>query len=931
MPSGIRREPVRPLLVLTVLLLPWRLDAQSLTGTLTATVTDAQGSVVRGAGAIVRSAALIGGAAESTTNEKGQARFAALPAGSYALEITMPGFTKAVVSRIEIGGDEAIERAVVLQPAGVAEEIVVVGETSRLQDRPPGFTTRFGTDDLRTIPTRRASMFDFIRAAPGISPTSPSSGTSTTVSAFGSGVNTNAFLIDGTNFTCPCVGIARSEPGIDFIQEVRVQPAGASAEFGNLQGAVINVITKQGGERLLSEAGVYWQPSALTSQPVTLRVRTGSDRSTGYERVRYRDVTGSVGGPLSRNRAWFFGGYQHLRDYDSQPGTEAAQPRAYEQDKVVGKLTWRPAPGMTLFHSVHHEHWVNPQQPTFNRPFEATVRGSANVPAITLGHLTHVLSQNTVWEARAGHFVYLEENRPASGNLRAVSRFDAATRTQSGAPFGFGNARLGRTTGKATLSHFRSGLWRADHELKAGTQVETGGHKVSTIIPTGERFIDIAGRPAQKIARAPSRIGGEFVTAAAFVSDTIRLGGDLTLSAGLRFEHNRAAHPELNGVDLDGRITDEVFPGSGTLYAWNVLSPRLGATKKLDAEGRTVLRASYGRFHQGVLTAELDFVHAGAAPIVRTLLATGEMIVENPQVIARLDPATRAPRTDEYSMAIDRQLASSITVAAAYVHKNGRDAIGWVDVAGVYREGVQLLANGATVPVFRLDTAVTNAAARRFLLTNQDDYAVRYHGLVLAAERRRRQGWHVFGSYTFSRAFGLQPFTGGTTAGEQTSTVGPGNTWGRDPNDLTNATGRLAADRPHVLRAMGSLDMPRTGVLVAANLQHFSGKPWAATTVVGVPQNGEQRILLEPRGSRRLASQTLLDLRVSRAFQLRGNARIEVLVDVLNVLNDAAAEGIATDTLTTVAVDRVADFGAPNVFVDPRRAMLAVRFDFGRR
>jgi len=56
------------------------------------------------------------------------------------------------------------------------------------------------------------------------------------VSAFGSGTNENTFLIDGTNFTCPCNGVSRAEPGVDFIQEVQVQSVGASAEFGSVQG-----------------------------------------------------------------------------------------------------------------------------------------------------------------------------------------------------------------------------------------------------------------------------------------------------------------------------------------------------------------------------------------------------------------------------------------------------------------------------------------------------------------------------------------------------------------------------------------------------------------------------------------------------------------------------------------------------------------------
>ena len=84
-----------------------------------------------------------------------------------------------------------------------------------------------------------------------------------------------------------------------------------------------------------------------------------------------------------------------------------------------------------------------------------------------------------------------------------------------------------------------------------------------------------------------------------------------------------------------------------------------------------------------------------------------------------------------------------------------------------------------------------------------------------------------------------------------------------------------------LFRLMGSVDVPHTGVVFAANLQYFSGKPWAATTQVMVPQSDNQRIQLEPRGSRRLSSQSLLDLRVSRMTSFRGVGRVELLVDLL--------------------------------------------------
>lgn len=144
-----------------------------------------------------------------------------------------------------------------------------------------------------------------------------------------------------------------------------------------------------------------------------------------------------------------------------------------------------------------------------------------------------------------------------------------------------------------------------------------------------------------------------------------------------------------------------------------------------------------------------------------------------------------------------------------------------------------------------------------------------------------------------------------------------------DPNDLTNARGRLPNDRPHMFRVMGRVDIPGSGIVVSANLQHFTGKPWAAATPVALPQ-GDVRILLEPRGSRRLAAQTLLDLRLSRTIPIPGLGRVQLLLDVLNALNDHAEEGLATDNVFS------ANVGRGVAFVDPRRAMIGLRLNLGR-
>jgi len=358
---------------------------------------------------------------------------------------------------------------------------------------------------------------------------------------------------------------------------------------------------------------------------------------------------------------------------------------------------------------------------------------------------------------------------------------------------------------------------------------------------------------------------------------------------------------------------------------------------KLDSGGRTLLRASYGRFAQGVLTGEIAGFHPGA-PTTTTKAWVAEdggytrtASIGDPSLL-RLNPDLRAPRTDEYGIGVDREVGSRLQLAAAYVRKSGANFIGWEDTGGIYEPQLRGLKDGSTILVYNRQNA---ASDQRFLLTNPAGYSMTYNGLVTAVEKRRSQGWQAFGSYTFSRVSGLQAGSAGNAAAAQVSTVSPppgpsGLTFGRDPNDLTNARARLANDRPHVFRVMSSVDVPKTRFALSANLQHFSGKPWAAVAVVRLNQNPSQRILLEPRGSRRLESQTLLDLRLSRPIVISGSTRIELLFDVLNALNEDAAESIGNDTLVTETQTAAPTFGQGNAFVDPRRVMLGIRLNLGR-
>jgi hypothetical protein len=912
-----------------LLMLPVRANAQGLTGTLAGSVKDANGAAVPGAAVRITSSALIGGERQTTSSDRGQWRFPVLPPGTYVLTIAAPRFADYREEAIAVGGGDTIERMVVLAVAGVAESVTVRAD-AELHQRTSGIETRFGPEFIRTVPTRRYSMFSLINNTPGVSPTSPSSGSVNTVSVFGSAVNENTFLIDGTNFTCPCQGVSRAEPIIDVIQELDVQSMGASVEFGNLQGGVFNVVTKQGGARFAGEASYYGQSSDLTAQPIVLPVTNGTQLSSGYERVRYRDLSTNVGGPLVRDRLWFFGAYQYLRDYDSQPGTDPAFPRRYEQNKVFGKLNWKLTRSLQMMQSFHEENWVSPTPPTLAAPFVTTQRVHASVPNMTFADVTHVLSDRTVWEARAGRFLLRQDADPSSGDRTTPAHADQITGLSSGNASQITTLHLDRFTAKAVLHRFQPGWLGGDHEFTAGFQIERGAHRLVQVLPGGVHYIDNDGAPFEAVFRAPSIAGGEFITPAVFVSDTIAIKSRVTADAGVRFDHSRAINPDLPVVNAEGRETNGVLPGVGTVYEENVLSPRFGLTAKLDRSTHTLLRVSYGRFSQGVLSGELDPISQGTTATTTmaydpaTAGYTRLISVVDPRVNLALDPHTRSPHTDEFSLALDREIGRGVRASGAYINKRGSDFIAWVDRGGQYSQGTQTLNNGTVVPVF----ALTNGASdRQFFLTNASGLFVAYDALVVAVDKRQSSVWQASGSYTYSRARGRQVLSNGAADDPQFSTIArPGFlTFGQDPNDLTNADGRLPNDRPHVFRATTVVHVPRTHLLVSGNLQAFSGKPWAASAQVLLPApQGGRRIMLEPLGTRRLSSQTLLDVRVSQTFALRSAGKIELMFDVLNLLNDTAEEALVSDNILA------ATFGRPKAFIDPRRAMLGARLNLGR-
>ena len=313
-----------------------------------------------------------------------------------------------------------------------------------------------------------------------------------------------------------------------------------------------------------------------------------------------------------------------------------------------------------------------------------------------------------------------------------------------------------------SLSHYRSFLASA-HDLKVGVQVEQGANTAWTAFQGGVvSYTDNAGQPVQATFRQPATSGGEFLTTGLYAMDSVRFADRFTINLGVRFDHDRAISQDLPAHDALGN-EGGLIAGLGTLYSWNVVSPRLGFTVKLTEDGKTILRANYGRFHQGILTGELNPVHPGMTPITTAAFdaTTGRysrvISVVDPTINVRLDPDMKSPQTNQMGIGVDRELARHTSVTISYVRKDGSDFIGWTDTGGVYRPDTRTLTDGRIVPVLAL---ANGTAARRFLLTNPPDYFIRYNGVMTAFERRWSGGWQALASYTLSKTEGLESSSG---------------------------------------------------------------------------------------------------------------------------------------------------------------------------
>ena len=291
-------------------------SAQTSRGTVSGIVTDPSGSAIASAAAVLRNTAT-GVTRDTITNGSGVYRFDAVDPGPYQVNIKSAGFRAAQTDTFQVTANQVASVDVKLEIGETTSTVEVSTDTAVLQTESPVRGDNIDSKRIVDLPFSTRNPVSLVLTLPGVSSNRYGNGVGT-FSVNGSRGRSNNFLIDGTeNNDISVAGQAFQFKNPDAVQEVSAQTSNFDSEFGRAGGAVINTITKGGTNSLHGSVGYLLDVTnddAITSlQSVDPRVVSRKQPNPGTDQWYF----GTLGGPIVRNRTFFFGSYFEERQNSS--------------------------------------------------------------------------------------------------------------------------------------------------------------------------------------------------------------------------------------------------------------------------------------------------------------------------------------------------------------------------------------------------------------------------------------------------------------------------------------------------------------------------------------------------------------------------------------------------------------------------------------
>jgi len=677
-------------LILHLLLLGGLSFGQRVTGKIIGKVTDEEGTPLPGITVEISSPSLMGGVHSQITTENGTYRFINLPPGTYKLVFSLEGFQGVERQNIKVSVDTTVTEDIILKQSTFKESIVVTAEAPFVDVTKSGVSTTFTKEQMEDLPSGRFTVYDIIKQTPAIPQQEQHEWTNT---IYGSNTPSNAYLVDGIDVSSPGQGHGWNWQPQDMFEEVEVSGIGAPAEYGNFTGAVINIVTKSGGNTFSGGLSYYGQFQGLTddNNPGADVVQSiPPDKVYSYHRDQYLNAAFNLGGPIVKDRLWFFGLYEKNIDSYSPWLVDREHPTKWLGNKALFKLSSQPGKKHRLVGSYYFENYEFPESPDeFNLP-ETVVNETGHTHTWTFLY-TFLMSHNAFFELKYSGWRTFDDYFPSmGGNINDISIYDGYTGVRSGAPYWVYDGTMSRDQASATWTYFAEDFLGGDHDFKAGVQYMNGKSEWVGGYSGGKGYYLYDGYPVYMYEYDPFMYGATSNNIAAFVDDSWTVSDRLTVNLGLRFDHNDGSIPSWFVYD-GWQKTSQKVPGIDNAVDTNTFAPRLGLAYQLTSDHKTLLKASYGRYYDAnlhdnwsypgpaVSDWSLSYWDPSTEEWVPSYTIPGEMGYI-------IDPKLRNPYADVFSLGLERELMPNLSVGATFIYKKEKDLIGWEDRGATYKQ-----------------------------------------------------------------------------------------------------------------------------------------------------------------------------------------------------------------------------------------------------
>lgn len=845
------------------------------TGAIEGTVKDDQGNPLPGVTVSVSSPSLMG-VRTFITDAEGKFRFPALPPGDYTVKAELQGFTTVIRENIRLTTTVRLTVDLVMKPATLAEEVTVLAKAPTVDVKSTETASvTLANEILRNIPYSQFTTH-IVNLAPAV----------TANVAYGASQNTGiAYSVDGVNVADPEAGSAWVFLDHNIIEEAKIMGVGLPAEYGNFTGVIFNLVTKSGGNNLAGHIEAVFQgekndwPKGFWQQDNN-KAYTDDFPELTSPRYRLIDANAHLGGPIKRDKYWYYVGTQFQQFADWATGFP--EPRQYNQPRLFTKLTSQLDPTLNIVFSLEVDTYDGK-----NRGASATTAPDAVVnqksPEIVGNFsLTKILSPKTFFDVKAAYFwgyYYLD---PEAGKDKAMYfSLDENFRYSSSGYFFYADRT--RFQANASLTHYAEDFIKGDHDFKFGVEIErsTVRNRYGYTGPNHMNYFGY-GNPTKGWEHYLAYqyegydTNTRYTRFEAFAQDSWSVTPRLNISAGVRFSQNWGTIRNVEGI----------------VYNTRRVAPRIGFTLDVFGDKTTVLKGHYGQFTEGMFSSYHDRLNpASAYSDYIGYYWDGSEWVEfmrlTHEELYSIADDIKHPYLNQYTVSLERELFTDASFSVAYIYREWKNIIGRYDTLSDYRQipisvGYHI---NKTFNIYELTTGDAHAFVLDNIKKGQPwvmlDPFRKYRGIEFLFNKRFSHSWQLLLSYVYSKAWG-------TMDNGFADDIGLSDRDGLhtgDPNFWINAEGHSTVDPTHMFKLQGTYIIPFVDISFSAYFRAITGNTWTTRYRTKRLAQGRVTFFVEPRGSHHYPMQKILDVRLEKIFRFADKYRFGVMLDVFNVLN----------------------------------------------